>query len=269
MKENVRDGISADALKLLAMLTMVIDHVGAVLFPRMLILRLIGRLAFPIYVWLLVEGFAHTSSRKRYMGRMAAFALLSEAPFDLALSGRLTLQWQNVYFSLFWSLVLLTALEWVADGGDGKGGGRFEGFRMYAGRHRVVSGALLLACFMILARLLRFDYGCTAPVLTALFYLYFRTGRPELLLGFFVFSFSNFCTPLIDGLQKGGAWPTGNPGVWERAWRTVWIECFGAPAVFLIRRCNGVRRWKKGKLLFYFFYPLHLLILYAVRAAIG
>ena len=81
-------GISADALKWIALLTMLCDHAGAVLFAQYPVMRLIGRTAFPLFVWLLVEGFFHTSSRKKYLGRMAFFALVSELPFDLALYGR-------------------------------------------------------------------------------------------------------------------------------------------------------------------------------------
>ncbi len=270
--ENARGGISADTLKLIAMITMAVDHVGAVLFPRMLMLRAIGRLAFPIYMWLLVEGFAHTSSRKKYMGRMAIFALLSELPFDLALSGRLTWRWQNIYFSLLWALLLLMALEKVLDAGSSlheADGGTGGGFGQFVGKHRLAAGLLVLTGFMIPARLLHFDYGCTGPVLAAMFYLYFRTGSPGLLAGFLLFSFSNLCTPLIDGFQKGWERLIASPAIWDNAWQTVCLECVGVFAILFIGRYNGVRKWKRGKLLFYLFYPLHLLLLYAVRLAIG
>ncbi len=272
MNENARGGISADALKLLAMLTMVVDHVGAVLFPRMLILRAVGRLAFPIYMWLLVEGFAHTSSRKRYMGRMAAFALLSEVPFDLALSGRLTFRWQNIYFTLLWALLLLAVLEKVLDAGTSlweADSPAKTGFWQLIGRHRKAAGAFVLAGFMVLARLLHFDYGCSGPVLAAVFYLHFRTGSPPLLAGFLLFSLSNLCTPLLDGFYMGWERLAASPVIWANAWQTVWLECLGAFAVIFIGRYNGVRRWKRGRLLFYLFYPLHLLILYGVRIAVA
>lgn len=62
--------MSSFALKLLAMIAMTVDHTGAILFPSNEILRLVGRLSFPIYCVLLSEGFIHTSSRKRYLFRM-------------------------------------------------------------------------------------------------------------------------------------------------------------------------------------------------------
>ena len=111
-------GISADALKWIALLTMLCDHVGAVLLPQYPILRLIGRTAFPLFVWLLVEGFSHTSSRKKYLGRMAAFAILSELPFDLALYGRPDWQSQNVFVTLSIGLLMLIFLERAMDEWD-------------------------------------------------------------------------------------------------------------------------------------------------------
>lgn len=268
-----RSGISADWLKIIAMITMVIDHVGAALLPEAEILRLIGRASFPIYVWLLVMGFVHTSSRKKYMLQMAVFALISEVPFDLAFSGRLTFEWQNIYFSLLWALLLMAVLEKVLDAADEKR----EAERQTAQRRRRKTGmesaalaaclALILTAFMIPARFLHFDYGCTGPVLAAVFYLNYRIGKPPLLTGFLLFSFSNLCTPVVDGLLNGGI----RDGVllraeiWNGALSTALTECCGAAAVPVIRQYNGVRRWKRGKLFFYLFYPVHLLILYGIR----
>lgn len=258
LKEK-ESGISADALKVIAMLTMLIDHVGAALFADVEILRLIGRISFPIYVWLLVMGFVHTSSRKKYMLQMGACALISEVPFDLAFCNGLTFRWQNIYFSLLWGLILMTVLEKVLDA-KGNANGR-------ASRVSAAWIVLILLIFMATARLLHFDYGCTGPVLVTAFYLYFRTGRPQLLTGFLIFSFSNLCTPVLDSLFSGGILDgaLSDPNVWSNAFATALVECFGVMAIPFISRYNGVRRWKKGKAFFYLFYPLHLLILYAIR----
>lgn len=238
-------GISADVLKVIAMVTMAIDHTGAALFPGALFLRVIGRIAFPIYMWLLVMGFIHTSSRKKYMLRMALLAAVSEVPFDLALTGEWTLQWQNIYFTLLLCLVLMTLLEKAMEIG---------------GRHRRIAmiGAALIAA-MLLAERFGFDYGCTGPVLAAAFYLYFRTGRPDLFLGFFLFCFSGFCKPLLSGEQLTNAY------IWIGRFLNILLECCGVMAIPLIGRYNGVRKWKRGKAFFYLFYPVHLLILYGIR----
>ena len=101
MEQN--KGLTGSTLKIIAMASMLIDHVAAILMTRMyitgglsyelynviLILRLVGRIAFPIYCFLLVEGFTRTKDVRKYLLRMLAFALITEIPFDLALTGKL------------------------------------------------------------------------------------------------------------------------------------------------------------------------------------
>lgn len=95
-------------LKLLAVLSMLIDHAGAILFPQYIWLRYIGRLAFPIFAYTLVEGFMHTRDVKKYMMRMGILAVLSEIPFDLAFFGTpLEFSHQNVFFTLYLGLGML------------------------------------------------------------------------------------------------------------------------------------------------------------------
>lgn len=81
--------MSAFTLKLIALVTMIIDHVGAIFFPQFIWLRYIGRLSMPIYAFLLVQGYMHTRNFNRYALRMGIFALLSEVPYDLLFQGTL------------------------------------------------------------------------------------------------------------------------------------------------------------------------------------
>ncbi len=99
-------------LKLLALICMTIDHIGVILFPDLLILRIIGRLAFPIFAFLLVEGFKHTKNLKNYMIRLLAFAFVSEIIFDVAFYGSFSLRNQsNIFFTLLFGLYLLHSMD--------------------------------------------------------------------------------------------------------------------------------------------------------------
>ena len=91
---------------------MIIDHTGAVLFPGELMFRYIGRISFPIFCFLLTEGFFHTKDVRKYMLRLGIFAVVSEIPYDLAFRGTvLEFEHQNVFFTLFMGVVMMYALE--------------------------------------------------------------------------------------------------------------------------------------------------------------
>lgn len=105
-------GISGSTLKIIAIITMLLDHIGAILLPQYVFLRIIGRIAFPIFCFLLVEGFLHTHNMRNYTLRLGLFALISEIPFDLAFY-HTPFYWlhQNVFFTLFIGLLVLIGLK--------------------------------------------------------------------------------------------------------------------------------------------------------------
>jgi hypothetical protein len=104
--------MNASQLKILASVIMVVDHIGAVFFPSLLILRVIGRIAFPIYAFLIVEGYLHTSNVHKYWMRLGVFALISEIPFDYCFSHSLV-NWdaQNIFFTLCEGVLMLYLFE--------------------------------------------------------------------------------------------------------------------------------------------------------------
>ena len=136
-KTPVRCGLSGTALKCIACITMLIDHIGAscieagILMPRLAsgtlssealassqlflfdhVLRYIGRLAFPIFCFLAVEGFLHTHDVKKYVWRLFLFALISEVPFDLAFFRTpFALDHQNVYWTLALGVLAMAGLK--------------------------------------------------------------------------------------------------------------------------------------------------------------
>lgn len=139
-------------LKLIAIITMAIDHIGACLFPNALWLRCIGRISFPIFCFLLVEGFLHTHNRPRYLIRLCAFALLSEIPFDLAFYGEIYWDYQNVFFTLALGFLCMLLLE-------------------SRQKHPCLYSILFLLAF-VGAALLRTDYQIPGILLILVFYVF-------------------------------------------------------------------------------------------------
>lgn len=144
--ETGKKGISGSTIKIIAVIAMLIDHTAAVVMLRQIlanglrnaamggqaqiinwlqenavlyygyqIMRMIGRLGFPIFCFLLVEGFQRTRNVKKYALRLGLFALISEIPFNLAITGNLWhTGYQNVYFTLLLGLLALCAYSFFA-----------------------------------------------------------------------------------------------------------------------------------------------------------
>ena len=116
-------------------------------------MRFIGRIAFPIFCFLLLQGFLYTSNRRKYVTRLGVFALVSEIPFDLALNNQLLeFGHQNVFFTLFIGLLVLMVME------------------RYEKNPYIQLGAV--AAGMGLAWLLKTDYSYHGILLIAILYFF-------------------------------------------------------------------------------------------------
>lgn len=104
--------LSIEMLKLLACVTMLLDHIGATVYPSVT-LRIIGRVAFPIYCFALCQGFYHTRSKAKYLLRLGICAVVTEPLFDLLFSGGFTWEYQNVLVTLFLGLAMAVLMEKV------------------------------------------------------------------------------------------------------------------------------------------------------------
>lgn len=104
-------GLDGGTLKLIAAALMLIDHVGAILLPETVILRCIGRLAFPIFAFFIAEGYAHTRRFGRYLLRMAIWAAVSEIPFNLEFGHFFVPGRQNVLWTFCLALLTLRGLD--------------------------------------------------------------------------------------------------------------------------------------------------------------
>ena len=225
-KVQILDGTT---LKIIAMISMAFDHVGDMFFPGVMWPRMIGRLAMPIFSFFIAEGFAHTRDKKKYLGRLGLFALISEIPFDLAFDGRIGLGHQNIMLTFFLAASALLLFDRI------RGGNGPEGERIPVGK--TVLGVLAVAGIAALALLLRADYTVFAVVAVFLFYV-LRQRHP---------------------LLRSGA------GVAFLALtRTMGYYVATGFSFIPLALYNG-QKGKGLKWLFYTFYPGHLLLLAAIR----
>ena len=141
--------MSGLVLKIIALITMIIDHYGAIFQSNVILYRIIGRLAFPIYCFLLVEGYFHTSDVKKYGTRLLLFAFISEIPFDLAFFGKVGFEHQNIFFTLFIGLTAIYLIDKKAES---------------------INKALVIFSAAVLATLLKTDYQYIGIVYMLAFY---------------------------------------------------------------------------------------------------
>lgn len=104
--------LSSSTLHIIAMFFMLCDHLWAVLLPKQEWLTCIGRIAFPIFAFLCVEGFYHTKNRKKYLLRLLCFAIITEVPFNLMISGLVIYPFhQNVIWTFILGILLMALIE--------------------------------------------------------------------------------------------------------------------------------------------------------------
>lgn len=230
--------INSFILKMIAIITMVIDHVGAVLFPMNMMFRYIGRISFPLFVFLLVEGSIHTRKIRKYELRMFLFAFISEIPFDLAFSNEIVnIHSQNVFWTLGIGLVMLDLIQ----------NGAF-----YIKQHRsdliqeawiesqpipIIWQFIVVAVCSCVAQVLQTDYGAGGILMI---YLVWMTHEnvPAQAVSFAVIAILFF-------------------GV---------VELPGVIAFLPILLYNG-KKGPSAKYIFYAFYPVHLFLLHLIQAS--
>ncbi len=246
-----KGGITGSTLKWIAIITMLIDHIGATVLTKQLlfmqanpqvyggvtqeyvdrfnllydIMRLsrnIGRISFPIFCFLLVEGFLRTKNLGKYIGRMFVFALVSEIPFDLAFAGTLFYwEYQNVMVTLLIGLLTMSGCKVVEE----------------LVKNKTVSWILGCGCVVLgafVADVLHTDYGAKGVLPIMLLYI-LRHWKPYQMVAGAV----SFC--------------------WE----------LPAPVSFLFIYWYNGERGMRMKYFFYAFYPVHLLLLYLICVWMG
>lgn len=246
--EMTKCRLSQEQLKIIACGAMLIDHFAAVLLFKLFpmsnflldlyeILRIIGRLAFPIFCFLIAEGAYHTRDSQKYALRMAIGAVLSELPYDLAFYGRWTLEHQSTMVTLLLGYGVLVCMK----------------------RCPLLWQKLLVSIpFSLVAELLHTDYGARGVLLVTLFALTRDAPRKRIFqaLGMW-FLFSDNHAMLINWIQR----------IYEMGTLHLSIQEWATLSVFPISLYSGKKqsRTKALQSVFYLFYPAHLLVLYLLK----
>ena len=238
-------GWSGSTLKLIAVVTMLIDHIGAGLLERFamehperllwglnadqikdidFVMRSIGRIAFPIYCFLLVEGFVKTSNVWKYFTRLMIFGLISEVPFDLCFFGAFPYwEHQNVMFSLALGVLMLICIDRAGKALlDPEKGNKRQGFAGFV-------QFLIMIPFAVVAYFAFVDYVCLAIFVIFVFYL----GRKSRVGNLLAMTGSCFILDEIPALA----------------------------GLIPLALYNG-KRGLKLKYFFYSFYPAHILLIW-------
>jgi hypothetical protein len=233
--------MTAFALKVIALASMLIDHL-AVVFPDYFPfwLRGVGRLAWPIFAFLLAEGFRHTKSPEKFLMRLLVFALISEIPYDIAMGNSINFfSNTNIFYTLFLGGMAICWYERMK--------------KWYDKQAFAAIGALLPTA--LLAEILSADYGGMGVLF--IFAMYAIKPQRLRLAAVGVFALSQFI-PLI---------PAYFLGISIRLEYWLMIP-FALATVPLIAMYNG-NRGTQAKWLFYWFYPAHLAVLAIIAAIIS
>ena len=228
--------LSGAELKLIAIISMLADHVNkALIYPYLEsnhgflafisdVFDIIGRIAFPLFCFMLVEGYFKTRNRKKYLLNLLLFGVISEIPFDMFTTASFfNMNWNNVMFSL--ALVLVTV--WIIDTLKEKMQKRPKALWYLV-------SILIVLVMCIVSMSLSLDYEHHA-----------------ILIGYFFYLFHDM--PVF-------AIPFGYASMFKEPWA---LLGFGLTLTY-----NG-ERGKQHKMLYYWFYPVHLLILGLLRLYLG
>ena len=250
--------MSALLLRIIACAVMLIDHIG--LTWGINELRIIGRLAFPIFAFLLVNGYRHTKNLNKYILRLGIFALLSEIPFDLFLSHKaFNFNKQNIFFTLFLGLVMISLIDILKE-------------------KSVFLAPIPVAVFCLSAMIINCDYGYLGILTVLAFHIFYASDAKNRTLLLFAIAFLSSWPAISYNIAEFIIVKTGfdlrDIGVISPLFynNPMYIQIYRVFALVPIFLYNG----EKGKVPksktaakimqfgFYAFYPVHMLIIYLI-----
>ena len=224
--------MSAFVLKLIAVISMLFDHSGYLIFGQSSFFNYIGRLAFPIFAFQVAEGYTHTKNLKKYILRLSIFALISQIPYTIFYKVVFNDFGMNVMFTLLFGLITISIFDQI---------------------NQKFVGLASLFLFSLLAQFLKLDYGAYGVVIIFLFYVF----KDNAVLKFTSFILATFIRYFAELLPYGilttlNTLSTINP-------ISIYALCT-ISSIMPIILYNG-KKGRDMKYFLYLFYPIHLLII--------
>ncbi len=236
--------MNSSQLKLLAMITMLLDHIAWVLFPQIKIFHIIGKLAFPIFCYMISEGYLKTRDKKKYLIRLLGIALISQLPFSMTFK----LAFGEYFYALntIFNLVLGLIAIWLYDNSKGK--------------YKI----LYVWILSILGLVLAIDGDFTGVWMIYFFYKYhddFNKMAKKIVMIVFISTGVYILQIIIMGIT---AQAPVNIIISYLFSANIFDGLLAIFALIPIKFYNGLKG-RNVKWLFYLFYPAHLLAIYAIR----
>ncbi|MBQ8198967.1 MAG: conjugal transfer protein TraX [Lachnospiraceae bacterium] len=244
LKESkLRIETSSMSLHIMAMAFMLCDHLWGTIVPGNDWLTCIGRIAFPIFAFMIVEGYFHTKNLKKYVCRLLLFAILSEIPFNLAMGSRIC---YPIHQNVLWSfLVSIGLIHWNE---------KVKGKKLWK---QILVGCLSVIIGYVVGLLTMVDFY-HAGILTVLVFYFFRYRKWWCYVGQLI------CLWYINVEMLGGfayEIPLGNEIYFLSRQG---IALLALIPIWLYRGKQGYHN-KIIQYTYYAFYPIHLLVLGLIK----
>ncbi len=235
LKMSMKSGINRDTLKLIAVISMLVDHIGAILFPQVMILRVIGRFAFPIFAFMIAEGCIYTKNKFKYLKNILLFGIIAQM-VKIYFNDNLKL---NIMFTFTLSVIMIYILQY---GIDSFTENKSQSRKIYASLLFVLSVAVVY----IINITTDIDYGfagCAAPLI--------------------VFAGSYIKNDSINANRVKTVFLALALSLVYM--RTGGVQIYSFAALAPLWFYNGQKGTVLPKYFFYVFYPAHLAVLYAIK----
>lgn len=223
--------LNRNHIKIIAVVSMLIDHIGVLFFPEMVCFRIIGRIAFPLFAFFIAEGFFYTKNKHKYLWLLIFFAVVAIYPYYL-----FTGYWFkfNILFTFAFSVIIMLLIEKIM---TSKNLDKFAYSFLLA---------LLLLFISLLSMLNILNYGIFGVILPVLLWLTKKNKALQLTVFVFVLILQSFEIMLFNSFII----PT---------------QIFSLLAVIIVLFYNGQKGKLDLKYFFYLFYPLHFIILWCIN----